>query len=796
MTAAPETHAVAAPATGPTPRFTPGPGPRLLVRSPLHVVTLVAGTLTAIAGWVLATDFRGTITALTVDLDRLLDSLPFWTEAVPGTVVTLGGTAAVLALHVWTLQGRRLRILTTVYSAAALAGVVSVLVGAVVDPAVVDLAARARDIAHGLSEATTRPAVAAAVATVVVIRRALPVRVRRVIYLVAPLWVVAHLVVEGSPPYIGVVLDIGLGMTAGSVAALVLRTPSLGARREDVVRGLARSGIEVRTIEPASVDARGSVPWIATTPGGDLLFVKALSTEQRAADLLFRTARWVRLRRTGDGPPETSLRRSAEHEAFVAHHVRLLGVPTPTPLAVADLGNDGVALVYEGLEGRSLDDVAPEAVDDRVLREVWANVEVLRRNGVAHRDLRLANIFLRVDGSVVLIDFGFGELAASRQLLDTDVAELLASTACLVGVERAVASAAAVLGPDALAGAREWLHPLALSTATRRSIAEQSLFEPLREEMRQELGAPHTEREPLGRLSAQRLVGIALAAVGLYSLLAFVVHDELAGWTGDVRWDLGIGSFLVSVLVYPLAGMGFRAATAGRTSVRQGARTALLSRLPDTAPTPWSSTARAFAQLCGRSGLTPATTSRVTASWIATGMAVESVLVAGFAIASMRVAHGYALAAVVGLFAGASLAAVQVLLVVATPWGRELRRVWLSRAFESAPERSTLTGTVGWWSAVSVLQAAAFALAARSVGASTSVEALMAVAVAAYAIGALMPSPSGIGAVEIVLYAGLRLSLPGDEAVLALLVGRLATFWAHLPVAVLLHRRRPAEELR
>ena len=63
-----------------------------------------------------------------------------------------------------------------------------------------------------------------------------------------------------------------------------------------------------------------------------------------------------------------------------------------------------------------------------MLAEIWRLVGELRRHRLAHRDLRLANIFLDDGGQVWLIDFGFGEVVASDLLLATDVAELLASS--------------------------------------------------------------------------------------------------------------------------------------------------------------------------------------------------------------------------------------------------------------------------------------------------------------------------------------------------------------------------------
>ena len=78
----------------------------------------------------------------------------------------------------------------------------------------------------------------------------------------------------------------------------------------------------------------------------------------------------------------------------------------------------------------------------------------MRRHRVAHRDLRLANVFLGDDGQSWIIDFGFSELAASDLLLHTDVAELLASSTTVVGAERAIAVAESVVGARGAGGRR------------------------------------------------------------------------------------------------------------------------------------------------------------------------------------------------------------------------------------------------------------------------------------------------------------------------------------------------------
>jgi undecaprenyl-diphosphatase len=127
-------------------------------------------------------------------------------------------------------------------------------------------------------------------------------------------------------------------------------------------------------------------------------------------------------------------------------------------------------LAYEAVDGKSLDRVDESAVTDAVIEAVWDQVQLLRVRRIAHRDLRLANIFLAADGAVWMIDFGFSEVAASELLLRNDLAELVASSSLKIGAERATKLALAAVGPKSLSGALDRLHPWALSGATRTAL--------------------------------------------------------------------------------------------------------------------------------------------------------------------------------------------------------------------------------------------------------------------------------------------------------------------------------------
>jgi undecaprenyl-diphosphatase len=262
------------------------------------------------------------------------------------------------------------------------------------------------------------------------------------------------------------------GWLAGALTLVILGAPSRRPTGQAIADGLSAVGVPLAELKQASVDARGSTPYFGKTTDAQGLFVKALGEDQRSADLLFRLYRMIDRRDLGDERPFSTLRRAVEHEAMVALAARDVGIRTPRLVAFASAEPNSFVLAYEAVEGKSLDRVEPAEMTDGVLGAVWGQVALMRKHRIAHRDMRLANIFLAADGTVWMIDFGFSELAASDLLLANDVAEFTASSSLKIGAERAVALAEQGVGPDVVASALDRLHLWALSGATRTGLKE------------------------------------------------------------------------------------------------------------------------------------------------------------------------------------------------------------------------------------------------------------------------------------------------------------------------------------
>jgi undecaprenyl-diphosphatase len=355
--------------------------------------------------------------------------------------------------------------------------------------------------------------------------------------------------ITSGEPALGLLVDIGVGVFVGSATLLLFGRHDLTPDAREVATSLASIGIRLTSIDRLGSEERGLARWTGTTETGERVVVKAVGRDERSADVLVRVYRWVRFRKTGDHRPFVSVRRSIEREALVALQAAALGIRTPRVVGVAEAGLDGMVLAREAVAGVPADQVADIA--DDTLIAVWTLVNDLHDRRIAHRDLRLANIVLDGDGEPWLLDFRFSELAASDQLIETDVAELLASTAASVGPERAVAAAHRTTGPARLGRALPWLQPPALTRATRDAIGGDEGLADLRALLVEQPGITAEEPVDLERISGKQvfvLVTIGLSAWFLIPQFADIENVWRQTRGASAPWVAAAAGF--SVLTY------------------------------------------------------------------------------------------------------------------------------------------------------------------------------------------------------------------------------------------------------
>ncbi len=342
---------------------------------------------------------------------------------------------------------------------------------------------------------------------------------RRTLWILLATAAVARLVAGTALPA-ELVVAAAVGATVGFGLLVAFGAPDRRIGPSGVADALAAGGLSVAGVRAADVEAKGCRPFVATTVDGRRLFVKVFGKDQRQADLLYRAYRYGRLKGVGHSRPAASLIQSVEHQALAEIMAERAGVRVPRVERIAQAADGSAMLAMDFVHGRSLNQVPDEGISEELLSELWRQVDRLHRAGIAHRSLRSGNVMLDTANRTRIVDFSFSELAANERQLSLDVAELLASTAALVGPERAVAGAVSGVGGEEVTRAVPLLQPLALSASTRQAVrGKDGLLTRTRVAAAGVMGAPANELARLQRVRLRTVVMVGLAVGAFYFLL-------------------------------------------------------------------------------------------------------------------------------------------------------------------------------------------------------------------------------------------------------------------------------------
>lgn len=765
------------------------------VRSPVDVLRLIIGLALTLAGLALANIADSALLGLSDDGATAMEDLPGWMTDLPGTVLAVAVIAAVGGSLGWALLTTRYRRVALLGTAFVAAAGLSVLMGELIFELIDEDVASRFDTDRPIFRYRGPdgrihpgdPLLAGAVAMLATSGSYLPrAALRRLGLLLAVYAIVSAL--TAHVPALGLVSDVGIGLAVASLLLLAFGRHDLAPDRNEIGLALDSVGLDLVELDHLDVDARGSAPWTGITRDGDRIFVKALGRDERSADLMFRAYRSLRLRKTGDHRPFVSLRRAVEHEALVSLQAAALGIRTPKILGVTDAGVDGMTLAYEAIDGVSADQL--DDINDDALVAIWAMVSQLHKKRIAHRDLRLANILLDTAGRPWLIDFGFSELAASDQLLGTDVAELLACTAALVGTDRAVAAAHVATGLDELERALPWLQPIALSTATRQAIGGDKGLAPIRRMLIDQCGVPEENPVKLQRVDAKTIFIIATLGLSAWFLIPQLadIDDIWAQSRGaSLQWALVAVAF--SIVTYVAA----TASLLGAIPIRLRFGPALAAQLASSFAnrvTPakvggFATNIRYFQ----RHGVPTAVSVTAVGLNAVAGVIVHLSLTAAFLLLSST-DEGTGLPVPSPATVGVALiiAIAIIAITIALPATRrlmvanvvpQLKSGWASiRTIGHSPGRLALL--FGGSAVITLAYLAAMVASLEAFGSDASLPIVGLLFLTGSALANAAPTPGGLGAAEAALIAALSTVEEAAIVIPAVFLYRLVTFW--LPI--------------
>ncbi|MFC6884377.1 MULTISPECIES: lysylphosphatidylglycerol synthase transmembrane domain-containing protein [Actinomadura] len=521
------------------------------------------------------------------------------------------------------------------------------------------------------------------------------------------------------------------------------------------------------------------------------LEVRVLDRDQQPAGLLYRVWRLLRLRGAAPGRALRSLRRSLEQESLMAYAVAACGARTPRLVGTSEVGVDAALLAYAYVPGRRLNAVDDGELTDGLLRDVWRQFQRLQEARLAHRRLQGDAVLVGDDGLAYITDLRAGEIAAGDLVLRLDLAQLLTTLALRAGPERAVATAAAVLGEDALAAAVPLLQRVALSRATRAALRhDKELLTRIREQI--VALEPETEVAPVRveRFKPRTIVSIVALTVAAYIVFPQVSSVDFQQLVSSASWWWVLVALFAAGVTYLAAAwmlMGFvpERLSLGRTVLVQVAA----SFVKLVAPAAVGGVAMNTRYL-QRSGVRPGPAVASVGASQLMGMITHILLLIVFGFitgstttATQDLAPSRTMVVVLlalGLVAAVALTIPRVRRAVAARMKSMFSGV-VPRLVDVLQSPKKLATGMGGTLLLTVAFVVCLDSCVRAFGGSLHWTAVVVVFLTANALGSAAPTPGGLGAVEGALTLALTISgLTAETAASAVLLYRLLTLW--LPV--------------
>jgi uncharacterized membrane protein YbhN (UPF0104 family) len=617
---------------------------------------------------------------------------------------------------------------------------------------------------------------------------------RNALWLAVGVYGVVHLAATETT-LLSLALTLLVGRTIGLGIRYAAGSPSLRPSAAEIAAALNsadRQVTEIRRLRHSNGTVRraGSRHYLATTSAGDRLDITVYDKDQQAAGAVYRLYRSLLLRGQVSRGAPLSADRTVERRALLSYAAEDAGAPTPALRAVVRVGPEASVLANDHHDGITLAERNPGCTDAE-LRNIWDAVQVLHEHRVTHRSLTADRILLTGDDQVMLLDPGDGDVAASDLQVRLDVAQLLAELALYVGPGRAADLALEKAGADELVGVVPLLQRVALARSTRAALRRRrDVLPALRKHLLAAVPGGEVAPVRLERIRFRSLVTLVATVAAVYLLAGELARASLGHVLRAADWRWGIVALALSAATYVGAALELTGFVAERLNFTR----TLLAQLAGSfvtlvTPAAVGGAAVNVRYLQRRKIPAPIAVASVGVVQVAAFVLHLLLLIVFIAIAGAADRHPFR-PPTWFYFVLAGLV-VLALAVLAVPAGRRLLRARVQptlgqvtpRLLEVAQQPRKLAEGIGGALLLSVAYILCLAACVKAFHGSVAFAGIAVVYLTGSALGSIVPTPGGIGAVEAALTAGLAATgLHGTEAASAVLLFRLLTFWLPVPV--------------
>jgi membrane-associated phospholipid phosphatase/tRNA A-37 threonylcarbamoyl transferase component Bud32 len=289
-----------------------------------------------------------------------------------------------------------------------------------------------------------------------------------------------------------------------------------GRRGQAIVSAIRdQLGLAVLDVKPVGLEASGgSTPLrikVARDRSGPerYVFAKLYARSHVRADRWYKLGRTILYGALEDETPFQSVRRFVEYEDYTLRILFELGAPTPKPYGIVEITPEReYMIVMEFFEGA--EEIGKAEIDDKVIEQGIALIRMLWDAGLAHRDVKPANLMVR-GSDLYLIDVFFVQVRPSPWRQAVDLANMMLVLALRSDAERVYRAALRSFTEDEISEAFAAARGVASPTQLRNDIKQdgRDLLERFRTMV--------PEREPVSiqRWSVRRVLltmGVLLAA--------------------------------------------------------------------------------------------------------------------------------------------------------------------------------------------------------------------------------------------------------------------------------------------